>query len=130
LAPSDFPAVFAHKTKPSTEATQTPSTGRRVKAANLSSLPSNQGRSDAGTSRPGSTKFITVSPFKVDLEKKRWVKSTDSDKQLMYRKSLCEKRGKNRGKTANEDPFLVEKNRHIKLMVKTGKSEVKPPISP
>jgi hypothetical protein len=82
-----------------------------MKAASLNPLPaiSKYGTSDARSSRSGSTKFITVSPFKVDLEKKRWVKSTDSGKQLKCRKSLSEKHGKNRTKTAKEDPFLVEK---------------------
>jgi hypothetical protein len=82
-----------------------------VKAASLSPLPSisKQDTSDARSSRTGSTKIITVSPFKVDLQKNRWVKSTDSGKQLMCRKSLCEKHGKNRRKTAKEDPLLVEK---------------------
>ena len=105
LAPSDFPTVFSHETTPSNSATQT------VKAASLSPLPSisKQGTSVARSARPGSTKIITVSPFNVDLEKKRWVKSTDSGKQLMCRKSLCEKHGKIRRKTAKEDPFLVKK---------------------
>jgi len=84
LAPSDFPTIFVHETTPSTSATKT------VKAASLSPLPSvsKQGTSDARSARPGSMKIITVSPFKVEQETKRWVKSTHSGKQLMCRKSL------------------------------------------
>jgi len=106
LAPSDFPTVFSsHETTPATSATQT------VKAASVSQLSSisKQGKSDVRSARPGSTNIITVSLFKVEQEKKRWVKSTDSGKQLTCPKSLCEKHAKNRRKTAKEKPFMVEK---------------------
>jgi hypothetical protein len=132
LAPSDFPTVFPHKTTPSTSVIQTASTGRTVKAASLSPLPSiaKQRTSDARSSRPGSTKIIAVSPFKVELEKKRGVQSTDTDKKLTCHKSLCEKHIKKQKENSKTGPLSGGKSRPIKPMVKTEKSGVKTPISP
>jgi hypothetical protein len=130
VPPSDFPTVFSHEPAPSTSVTTTASTGRIVKAANLSPLPSNlkQGISDAISYRPGSAKIVTASPYKAELEKKRGVKSTDTGKKLNcpFSRNMVS----NKMKTAKEDPFPVERVRLSQNVVKTGGSEVKPPISP
>jgi hypothetical protein len=62
------------------------------------------------------------------MEKKRGVQSTDTGKKLTCYKSLLLKTISNKMKAAKGFPFPGE-NRPIKSIVKTGRSEVKPPIS-
>jgi len=63
VALSDFPTVFPHALTPSTSANATSSTGRVVKAARLRPLSSilKQDTRDAGSSRSGSAKIMTIS---------------------------------------------------------------------
>jgi len=53
-------------------------------------LLSKQGTSDARSSRTGSAKNITISPYKARMEKKTVVQSTDKDNTLNCLKSLYE----------------------------------------
>ena len=66
-APSDFPTVFLHEPTPSTSATAISSTGRIMKPASLSPLPS---VSKQDTSRPGAANITSVCPYTVALDKK------------------------------------------------------------
>jgi hypothetical protein len=124
VAPSGFPTVFSHETTPSTSATPTTSTNRTFTVASLCPLPSisKQDTCDARSSRCGSAKIITTTPYKAELEKKRGVKSADTGKNLKRRKYLCEKPCKQ--ETENR------KSRPIKPVMKTGKTEMTPPVSP
>lgn len=72
VAPSEFPTDVPHEPTSSTSANATSSTGRMLKAASLSSLPSilKQSTSDAGSSRPDSTKIIIISIYKAELKEK------------------------------------------------------------
>jgi len=93
VAPSDFPTVLPHALTSSALGDATSSTGKLAKAARRSPLPSNlkQGTNDAGSSRPGSAKIITISIYKAEMEKKTGMQPTDEGKKLTCRKSLYEK---------------------------------------
>jgi hypothetical protein len=132
VAPSGFPTVFSHETTPSTSSTPTASTNRTVKAASLCPLPSvsKQDTSDARSSRCGSAKIITATPYKAELENKRGVKSADTDKNLKCHKSLCEKPSKQKKGNRKIGRLSGGKSRPIKPAMKRGKTEVTPPVSP
>jgi hypothetical protein len=132
VAPSCLSTVFSHETTPSTSATPTTSTNRTVKAASLCPLPSisKQDTSDARSSRCGSAKIITASPYKAELEKKRGVKSADTGKNLKCSKYLCEKLSKQEKENRKIGRLSGGKSRPIKPVMKTGKTEMTPPVSP
>jgi hypothetical protein len=107
------------------------STGRTVKFASLSPLPSvsKQDTSDARSSRPGAANIISVCPYTLAMEKKWAVQSADTGKKLNCRKSHCEKHSKQRKENSRKGPLPVA-NRPIEPVVKTGRRAVKLPISP
>ena len=132
MALSDFPTVFLPEPAPSTSATATSSTVRIVKTASLIRLPSilKQGTSDVGSSGPAPAKFVTISIHNEELEKKTLLQSIDAGRQLACRKPLCEKHGVQQKENSKQGPTASQKSSPIKSVVKTARSDAKPPISP
>jgi hypothetical protein len=132
MALSDFHTFFPHEPTPSTSATATSSTGTTVKAASLSPLPSILKRrtSDAGSTRPGLATLVNMYIHKEELEKETGVHSTDEDKKLTCRQSLCEKHRMQQKENSKRGKLAGRKSSPIKSVVRRARSVLKPPNSP
>lgn len=128
MATSVIPTVFPHEPLPPTSATPINSTGRKRKAASLSSQFSILKQGTCYTrSTPRLAKIISFSVYNTELEKKTGMWPTDTGKKLSCRKSLCEKHRMQQKENERRGHFCG-KIRPIKPVMKTGRIGLKSPI--